>query len=206
MAARKLAIFCILTEVAVIVYSFDVQYKGICTFPCVWQDRIYQPIRVGSSFENMAEVVDPKHFTIINGSDPTIFTLEFTEHNKPNEIWECYSRAGPFTIYRRQNEGQYEYRCEKDVLFDPIKNNVIIFFGTPFKKFSGNPSICDVCIGVDFSSAAVVQVGKRGENEEIGCNLPYMCPITRPGQIRCGLCEPSLPNDGDCCKANKNYL
>ncbi|XP_071123439.1 uncharacterized protein [Mytilus edulis] len=156
-AARKFAILCILTDVALIVYSSDVEYKGICTFPCAWQDRIYQPIRVGSSFENIAEVVDPKHFTIINSSDPTIFTLEFTEPNKPNEIWECYSRAGPFTIYRRQNEGEYEYRCEKDPLFDPIKNNVIIFFGNQFKKFTGNPSTCDVCIGVDFNSAAVVQ-------------------------------------------------
>ncbi|XP_076075751.1 uncharacterized protein LOC143046478 [Mytilus galloprovincialis] len=115
--------------------------NGICSFPCVWQNRRYFGLSDGS--DNTITCQQSSLYTAVTSDGQTV-------------ISECYAQSGPFLVTKIQNTNQY--KCLRETFFD--KNADIIFiYVTPFRRYKKNPSICDVCHG--FESNPNLYVGEN---------------------------------------------
>ncbi|XP_071121216.1 uncharacterized protein [Mytilus edulis] len=157
-----------------------VNYKGMCAFSCNKQNRAY-----------LREGTEGGDFTRFSSEDPTL--LIATNNGTVKRINECYIRQGHFLALRQEipgNDTHSLYACRKDAFYNP-GNDIRILHMSPFKVFPNNPTLCDVCIGIDLQETRAMI--------EVGCNIPMVCPVTMKGQVQC-TCE-GLPkyDDGLCC-------
>ncbi|VDI52892.1 Hypothetical predicted protein [Mytilus galloprovincialis] len=153
----------------------------MCAFQCNKQDRAY-----------LREGTEGGDITRFSSDDPTIL-IATTNNGTVKRINECYIRQGHFLVARQVipgNETHSLYACRKETFYDQT-NAIRILHFSPFKVFPNYPTLCDVCIGIDFESTRALI--------EVGCNIPMVCPVTMKGQVQC-TCE-GLPkyDDGLCC-------
>ncbi|CAC5360207.1 unnamed protein product [Mytilus coruscus] len=119
-----------------------VNYKGMCAFQCNKQDRAY--------IYGGRDGGDIVHFS---SDDPTR-AIVTTNNGKIKLINECFIKQGHFIVLKQEiqgNETHSLYACRKDANYD-AKNDIRILHFSPLRVLPNYPTLCDVCIGIDFQS------------------------------------------------------
>ncbi|VDH89165.1 Hypothetical predicted protein [Mytilus galloprovincialis] len=166
----------------VLLLSYDYA-TGQCNFPCKAQERLYDVLADNGDANGFQVKFDASTYTLsMNGTEYKI---------------DCVHRSGPFYVLRRTIAGVVSYMCLKNARFI-ISADFLVLFQTEWKPFPRNPTLCDVCTGKDFNAPELLN---DVNTTELGCNLPFVCPITDPTvDRRCSACEPSeASDDGLCC-------
>ncbi|XP_071142746.1 uncharacterized protein [Mytilus edulis] len=164
---------------------------GQCNFPCKAQKRLFDRLADNGDATGSQVKIDASTYTLsING----------TEYKT-----DCVHRSGPFYVLRRTIDGVVSYICLKNSRFI-ISADFLVLFRTEWKPFPGNPTVCDVCTGKDYVDPELLNDVNTTDCKVVhvpglGCNLPFVCPITDPKvDKRCTPCEPSeASDDGLCC-------
>ncbi|XP_076088589.1 uncharacterized protein LOC143059013 isoform X2 [Mytilus galloprovincialis] len=159
-----------------IVSIFFVVVNSLCSHPC--------------SRVNRGTFVDATNTYTFSCYNTSILSV-----NNGEELRECYARLGAFLVVRNGNR----YRCVKHTLYDRTARIVFVYV-TPYRTFTTEPSICDICSGT-FTIALFVAQGENYQKaqEPLGCNRPPLCPIIDYASDRpCTGCEPQ-EDDGLCC-------
>ncbi|XP_063447901.1 uncharacterized protein LOC134727448 [Mytilus trossulus] len=161
--------------------AFTAQTLGSCAFPCSKQNRVYHFTVIGTDTSYHSTVFSPpgnltQILTLVNG------TVEAT--------FECVHRSGEFYVIGFFNGSNWLYKCIQDT-FHGTNRDAIFYLSNNWAPYAKLPTICDVCIGIDY-------VEKESHlGIDVKCNLPTVCPVTRPGQIQCKACDNE--DDGLCC-------